>query len=84
MKKIVLAASLLLAAPAFAQDLAMGTELGTTPQAILTALSDMGWDVRKVQAEDGLIEAYAVMGKQLAEIYVDPTTGRITRIASHD
>lgn len=84
MRKLVLAAALLVAAPAFATDLTMGTELGTSPEAVKTALTDMGWDVRKLDMEDGMIEAYAVMGKQMAEIYVDPTSGQIVKVAGND
>ena len=32
--------------------------------------------------EDGKIEAYAVMGKTLNEVYVDPATGLVTKILS--
>ena len=85
MRKFLLTAALVLTtAPAFAADLAIGAQLGTTEDAIKTALSEMGWQVRKLDTEDGMIEAYAVNGQQMAEIYVDPTTGAVVRIASDD
>lgn len=84
MRKTILAIALLIAAPAFAEDLAMGTELGTTPEAVKAALTEMGWDVRKLDVEDGMIEAYAVMGDQMAEIYVDPATGAVVKVGEDD
>ena len=63
MRKLLLATALVLTtAPAFAADLEVGTVLGTTEDAIKAALIEMGWDVRKLDTEDGMIEAYAVMG----------------------
>ena len=85
MRKILLASALVLStAPAFAGDLAMGTELGNTQEAITAALTDMGWEVRKLDVEDGLIEAYVVNGGEMAEIYVDPASGEIVKIAAND
>lgn len=83
MKHIIFATALLFAAPAFAEDITMGMDLGTTPDAVKTALTSMGWDVRKFDMEDGMIEAYAVMGNQIAEIYVNPTTGEVVKVASN-
>lgn len=68
MRKTILVAALLLAAPAFGEDLSIGTQLGTTPDAVKAALTERGWEVRKLKLEDGMIEAYAVMGTQMAEI----------------
>ncbi|HCQ63774.1 MAG TPA: PepSY domain-containing protein [Rhodobacteraceae bacterium] len=82
MRKLLIATALALTtAPAFAAELAIGTRLGTTEQAITAALTEMGWEVRKLDAEDGMIEAYAMMGDTMAEIYADPTTGEVTRIS---
>ena len=83
MKYLVLASALLFAAPVMAENLTMGMELGTTPDAVKTALADMGWEVRKLDMEDGMIEAYAVMGNQMAEIYVNPTTGEVVKVSSN-
>jgi hypothetical protein len=49
---------------------------------VKAGLVGMGYEVRKVQMEDGKIEAYAVMGKTLNEVYVDPATGLVTKILS--
>ena len=89
MRKLLMTAALVLAtAPAFASetttDLAVGTQLGTTEDAIKTMLTDMGWDVRKLDTEDGMIEAYAVMGDKMAEIYVDPTSGEVVKVSDED
>ncbi|MCB1330053.1 MAG: PepSY domain-containing protein [Maritimibacter sp.] len=89
MRKLLMTAALVLVtAPAFAtgdaSDLAVGTQLGTTEDAIKTALTDMGWEVRKLDTEDGMIEAYAVMGDMMAEIYVDPTTGAVVKLSDED
>lgn len=85
MRKFLLATALMLSTtPAFAADLAMGTQLGTTEEAIRAALTEMGWEVRKLDTEDGMIEAYAVMGNQMAEIYIDPTSGEVVKISTDD
>ena len=83
MKKLsVFAAALAFATPALAMDLEMGTELGTTQEAIRTALTGMGYDLRKIEMEDGKIEAYVVKDKTMAEVYVDPQTGKVIKMES--
>lgn len=96
MKKIALTlAALAIAVPAasFAADddsmsampdLAAGTVLGTDEAAIRTALTDLGYDVRKIDKEDGKIEAYVVKGKMKAEVYVDATTGAVVAGGDND
>lgn len=89
MRKFLIATALVVAtAPAFATEttteLAVGDMLGTTPEAVQTALTDMGWEVRKLDTEDGYIEAYAVMGDMMAEIYVDPATGNVVKVSDED
>ncbi|MCB1338566.1 MAG: PepSY domain-containing protein [Maritimibacter sp.] len=85
MRKLLLATALVLAtAPAFAADLVMGTQLGTSEDAIRAALTELGWEVRKLDTEDGMIEVYAVMGDKMAEIYIDPTSGEIVKISAND
>jgi hypothetical protein len=69
-----------LAAPALAEDLTRETMLGTTLQEVQSNLTAMGYEVRKAELEDGRIEVYVVKGNAMAEIYVDPATGRITRL----
>ena len=93
MRKLLMTAALVLATapavtPAFATEtsaeLAVGTQLGTTEDAIKTMLTDMGWEVRKLDTEDGMIEAYAVMGEKMAEIYVDPATGAVVKLSDEE
>jgi hypothetical protein len=85
MRKLFLITALTLAAPAltspaWAADLTTGTVLGTSMKEVKTNLMQMGYDVRKAEMEDGRIEAYAVKGNKMAEIYVDPTTGKISKM----
>ena len=85
-KPLILAAALALAAPLYAQDgdLTPGLMLGKDEAAIRTALTDLGYEVRKIDMEDGKIEAYVVKDKYMAEIYVDAMTGEIVRVGSDD
>lgn len=80
MKTLVLIAALAIAAPVLAMDLTGETVLGTTETDIRTTLTEMGYEVRKIEAEDGKIEAYVVKDGQMAEVYVDPTSGKITKL----
>lgn len=83
MRKLTLAA-ILAAAPLFAfaegEAIAVDTELGKTEEAVKTALTGMGYEVRKMDMEDGMIEAYAVKGDDMLEVYVSPETGKVTRL----
>lgn len=78
MRKFIVVAAMLVAAPALASDLSMGSQLGSTMDAIETSLVDMGYEVRKMEMEDGKIEAYAVKDGKMSEIYVDPSSGEVT------
>jgi hypothetical protein len=86
MKRLTLAlaaaAGLAVAAPlaALAADVAPGAIVGTDDGAIRTALTAEGYDVRKVESEDGQIEVYAVKDGKRLEIYVDGKTGAVTRV----
>ena len=80
MKLPILAAALLVATPVLALDLAPDTELGKTEAEVRTALTVLGYDVRKIEMEDGEIEAYVVKDGQMAEVYVDPASGKIKKI----
>ncbi|MCE8513769.1 PepSY domain-containing protein [Ruegeria pomeroyi] len=81
MKSFALIAALALAAsPVLALDLTTDTQLGTSSDEIRTSLKDLGYDVRKIEDEDGKIEAYVVKDGKMAEVYVDPTTGKISKI----
>jgi hypothetical protein len=85
MKRLTLAlaaATALAAAPlaALAADVAPGSVVGTDDAAIRAALTAEGYDVRKVEFEDGEIEVYAVKDGKRLEIYVDGRTGAVTRV----
>ncbi|NDW44434.1 PepSY domain-containing protein [Ruegeria sp. PrR005] len=81
MKTLSLVAALALAAaPVFAMDLTTETVLGTTEEAVRASLKDLGYEVRKTEAEDGKIEAYVVKDKTMAEVDVDLTTGKVVKI----
>lgn len=80
MKKFLIAAAMVIAGPALAGEATQGAELGITMDAVKASLTEMGYEVRKVKMEDGEIEAYAVMDSKLSEVFVDPTTGLVTRI----
>ena len=70
----------LFAAPAFAQEVAPGDQLGTEIGAISAALSGRGYEVRKTEREDGKVEVYAVREGRRFEIYVDVETGAVIRV----
>ncbi len=80
MRKFLIAAAMLAALPAFAADLAVDAQLGTTMDEVKASLVDMGYEVRKLEMEDGKIEAYAVMDGKMNEIYVDAETGQVTKL----
>jgi hypothetical protein len=81
MRKFLLAA-VAATVPAFAMaaDLSVGQQLGKTEKDVRASLSSMGYEVRKMDDEDGAIEAYAVKGSKMLEVYVDPASGAITRV----
>ena len=77
MRKITFAslAVIALGAPAFAQGsdstmIDMDTMLGTTMEDVTTTLTEMGYEVRKSEMEDG----------KMGEVYVSPETGKPTKI----
>ncbi|WP_209506967.1 MULTISPECIES: PepSY domain-containing protein [unclassified Ruegeria] len=80
MKLPILFASILIASPVLALDLAPDAELGKSEAEIRQTLTGMGFDVRKIETEDGKIEAYVVKDGQLAEVYVDPASGKVVKI----
>ena len=45
--------------------------------AVRQTLEGKGLTVRKIETEDGKIEAYVVHGSAMAEVYVDPASGLI-------
>lgn len=95
-KSLMILATLAMTSPAFASDddyssmagapadLAIGTLLGKDPDAIRTALTSLGYDVRKIDMEYGKIEAYVVKDRFMAEVYVNTATGEVTRVGLDD
>jgi len=80
MRKFLFATAMVVALPAFAAEVTQDAQLGTTMDEVKASLVEMGYEVRKVQMQDGEIEAYAVMGDTLSEVFVDPAIGLVTRI----
>lgn len=83
MKRHVLlpaALSVLLAGAAFAVEPSLGANLGTSIEDISTALSADGYEMTKYEREGNRIEVYAVKGDARHELYVDATTGEVTKI----
>ena len=63
------AAGLGLAAPAFASE--SDAVDGVTRAKVVEKLEAMGYEVRKVEREDGKLEAYALKDGRRVEIYLD-------------
>lgn len=63
-----------------AAELTPDTVLGTTIAEVTAALTDMGYEVRKSEMDDGKIEVYFVKDKTKGELYVSPETGRILEL----
>ena len=82
MRKFLIATAMIVALPAFAAEVTQDAQLGTTMDEVKASLVEMGYEVRKVKMEDGEIEAYAVMGDKLSEVFVDPATGQVTKIVA--
>lgn len=80
MRKLALITAIAFAAPALAQDLSTDTVLGTTMEQVTANLTEMGYEVRKAEMEDGKIEVYFVKDKIMGEVYVSPETGKITKL----
>lgn len=80
MKKLVFVALMAMTTSALANQPVPGTFVGKSLGDITAALTAMGYDVRKSEREHGKIEVYAVKGNARSEIYVDPVSGKITRI----
>jgi hypothetical protein len=78
--RYAIAALLLAAAPAFAATLEVGQDMGRTAEAVTAALKSDGYEVRKVETEDGKIEVYMVKEGKMSEIYVSAETGKITKV----
>ena len=80
MRKLIVLAALAFASPALAADLTMETVLGTTIPEVQSKLTEMGYEVRKSEMEDGEIEVYFVKGGKMGEVYVSTSTGKVTKL----
>ena len=80
MRKLIFLAALAFASPALAAELTMDTVLGTTMPEVQTKLTEMGYQVRKSEMEDGKIEVYFVKGDKMGEVYVSTATGKVTKL----
>ncbi|WP_217354227.1 PepSY domain-containing protein [Ruegeria arenilitoris] len=80
MRKLALITLIAMATPALAQDLSTDTVLGTTMEQVTSNLTEMGYEVRKAEMEEGKIEVYFVKDKTMGEVYVSPETGKIIKL----
>ncbi len=80
MRKLVILAALAFASPALAAELAMDMALGTTMPEVQSRLTEMGYQVRKSEMEDGKIEVYFVKDNKMGEVYVSTVTGKVTKL----
>ena len=81
---LALAAALSFPADPVAAAAAQGSYAGKTGDEITKSLEDQGYEVRKIETEDGYLEAYALLNGARFEIYVDPETGKIVKIEQDD
>jgi hypothetical protein len=83
MRRFLLAtfAAAAISVPAFATELTLDTLLGTTMDEVKASLTEMGYEVRKAEMEDGQIEVYFVGDNTMGEVYVSPQTGKPIKIA---
>ena len=77
------ALTLTAAAAAFAV-VSEGDYAGKTEDEITKSLEAQGYTVRKLETEDGYLEAYALIDGQRYEIYVDPQTGKVAKVKLDD
>ena len=80
MRKFALIALVAFATPALAEDVTMDSNLGTTMQEVQASLTAMGYEVRKAEMEDGMIEVYFIRDGKMGEVYVNPQTGVVTKL----
>ncbi len=80
MRKFALIALIAFASPALAEDVTMGSNLGTTMEEVQASLTTMGYEVRKAEMEDGKIEVYFVRDGKMGEVYVSTETGAVTKL----
>lgn len=80
MRKLVIVTLIALASQALAEDVTMGSTLGTTMEEVQASLTAMGYEVRKAEMEDGKIEVYFVRDGKMGEVYVSTQTGAVTKL----
>ena len=61
-----------------------GVMLGVEDAAVTQALTEKGFEVRKIEREDGEFEVYALRDGTRYEIYIDPETGEILKVKEDD
>ena len=74
------AVTIVLAGAAFAVEPTLGAQLGTNVDDISSALSADGYEMTKFEKEGNRIEVYAVKGDTRHEVYIDATTGEVTKV----
>ena len=72
--------SILLAGAAFAVEPKLGANLGTSIEDISAALSEDGYELTKYEREGDRTEVYAIRDNTRYELYVDATSGEVTRL----
>jgi hypothetical protein len=80
MRKLALIALMAIASPALAEDVTTDSMLGTTMDEVRASLTNMGYEVRKAEMEDGKIEVYFVRDGQMGEVYVNAQTGDVIKL----
>lgn len=78
------AAAVALAAGLAMAAVAPGDYAGRTKAEIAKSLEQQGYRVRKIETEDGYLEAYALLDGARFEIYVDPETGKVVKVEEDD
>ena len=61
-----------------------GAMLGKTESEITASLTAKGYEVRKIEDEDGKLEAYALKDGKKFEVYVDVATGKVVKVKFED
>lgn len=82
MKKALLAASAgVLVAPVVALAApTVGDSVGTSLEEVMNSLTNSGYEVREIEAEDDELEAVVLADGQLLELEISPETGMILSV----
>ena len=72
--------AVMLAGATFAAEPTLGAKLGTSMQDISAALSVDGYEMTKFDKKGNRIEVYAVKGDTRHEVYINATTGEVTKV----